>query len=217
MTRCRGATVRQFPFRGNPGYRAGKARERRIRNESVKLLKGVQLVKVQSGQSRSWQAGSECCLSPGDWRVRSVHSKEAGREDSAPTSFHHRDADAVSPAEGSIRTTEMRGCWGVAGVPSPGHAFKRIPREPRRAPYLSPKRAKRFRPTRMEPGPEGSEGVPGKRTDPRRGVPAAKGDQRRQGRIGEQSYEPIVPVKVANRRAPARGGHGTHWREGGNR
>ena len=33
----------------------------------------------------------------------------------------------------------------------------------------------------------------------------------------EQSYEPIVPVKVGNRRAPARGGHGTHWREGENK
>jgi hypothetical protein len=64
----------------------GKARERRIRDESVKPLKEVQPVKVRPGQSLSRQAGSECCLSPGDWRVRSVHSKEAGREGSAPTS-----------------------------------------------------------------------------------------------------------------------------------
>ena len=35
--------------------------------------------------------------------------------------------------------------------------------------------------------------------------------------MAEQSYDPIVPVKVGNRRAPARGGHGTHWREGGAR
>ena len=33
----------------------------------------------------------------------------------------------------------------------------------------------------------------------------------------EQSYESIVPMKVENRRAPARGGHGIHWREGMNR
>src|SRR5271167_2554249 len=33
----------------------------------------------------------------------------------------------------------------------------------------------------------------------------------------EQSYDPIVPMKVGNRRAPARGGHGTHWREGGSK
>jgi len=34
---------------------------------------------------------------------------------------------------------------------------------------------------------------------------------------GEWSYRLIVPMKVGNRRAPARGGHGTHWREGGAR
>jgi hypothetical protein len=34
----------------------------------------------------SEQAGSECCHSPGDWWVRSVHSKKTGREDSAPKS-----------------------------------------------------------------------------------------------------------------------------------
>ena len=33
----------------------------------------------------------------------------------------------------------------------------------------------------------------------------------------EQSYNPTVPTKVENRRAPARGGHGIHWREGGSR
>ena len=47
--------------------------------------------------------------------------------------------------------------------------------------------------------------------------PAAKGNRRRQLRVGEKSYEPIVPMKVENRRAPARGGHDIHWREGGNR
>jgi hypothetical protein len=33
----------------------------------------------------------------------------------------------------------------------------------------------------------------------------------------EQSYDSIVPVKVGNRRASERGGHGTHWREGRNK
>jgi hypothetical protein len=33
----------------------------------------------------------------------------------------------------------------------------------------------------------------------------------------EQSYDPIVPAKVENRRASERSGHGTHWREGGNK
>ena len=47
--------------------------------------------------------------------------------------------------------------------------------------------------------------------------PVAKGDQRRQLRVAEQSYEPMVPMKVENRRAPARGGHGIHRRDGANR
>jgi hypothetical protein len=34
-------------------------------------------------------------------------------------------------------------------------------------------------------------------------------DRRKHGRMLEQSYDPIVPMKVG-RRAPARGGHGTH-------
>jgi hypothetical protein len=33
----------------------------------------------------------------------------------------------------------------------------------------------------------------------------------------EQSYNPIVPRKVGNRRASARSGHETQWREGGSR
>ena len=35
--------------------------------------------------------------------------------------------------------------------------------------------------------------------------------------MDEQSYDPVVPVKVGNRRASARSSHGTHWREGGNK
>jgi len=42
-------------------------------------------------------------------------------------------------------------------------------------------------------------------------------DRRKHGRMLEQSYDPIVPRKVGNRRAPARGGHGTHGREGGSK
>jgi hypothetical protein len=42
-------------------------------------------------------------------------------------------------------------------------------------------------------------------------------DRRKRGRMLEQSYDPVLPRKVGNRRAPARGGHGTHWREGGSK
>ena len=44
----------------------GKARERGIRNETVKPFKEVPPVQVRHGQSRSGRAGSECCLSSGD-------------------------------------------------------------------------------------------------------------------------------------------------------
>jgi hypothetical protein len=47
------------------------------------------------------------------------------------------DADAVLQAEGSIRRTAMRGVLGIAGVASPGHAYKGTFREPRRAPCFS--------------------------------------------------------------------------------
>jgi hypothetical protein len=175
-------------------------------------------VQLQPGQSRSGQAGSECCHSSGDWRVRSVHSEEAGREDSAPKTFHHCDADAVSLAQGRMRATDSARLPAVAGVPSPGHAFKETPREPRRAPYLSRNLGVLVPPNpNWNPVP-GERGSPhGKRTNPRRGEPCCQGRPEGQAWVDEQSYEPIVPMKVENRRAPERGGHGIHWREGANR
>ena len=110
----------------------------------------------------------------------------------------------------------VRGCSGVAGVPSPGHAFKRTSREPRRAPDLSRAGCGSAQPEKNQV-PRETRAFHGKRTDPRRGVPAAKGDRRGQERVGEQSYAPIVPMKAGNRRASDRSGHGTHWREGANR
>src|SRR5215510_3969754 len=81
-----------------------------------------------------------------------------------------------------------RGRAGVAGVPSSGHASKGILQEPRRARHpLS------------------------QRVTGRQGKPEATGT------VDEQSYEPVVPRKVGNRRASARSGHGTHWREGANK
>ena len=81
----------------------------------MKPLIEIQLVQVQPGQSRSGRAGSECCHSPGDWRVRSVHSKEAGREYSAPKSFLHCDADAVSL--GARQHPDSRSCKAGSGSP----------------------------------------------------------------------------------------------------
>ena len=66
------------------------------------LSKRIQLVKVQSGKSRSGQAGSESCLTAGDRRERSVDSEKVGREDSAPKSMSVADAEAFILAEGNI-------------------------------------------------------------------------------------------------------------------
>ena len=85
----------------------------------------------------SEQAGSECCHSPGDWWVRSVHSEEAGREDSAPKSNYvamPTPSYQWKAASGYDRNCEGRP--GIAGVASSGHVSKGISHEPRRAPHL---------------------------------------------------------------------------------
>jgi len=66
---CRGSKFGQFEIALGKAWKGG------ICDETVKLFIEIQLVQVQPGQSSSVQAGSECCHSPGDWRVRSVHSK----------------------------------------------------------------------------------------------------------------------------------------------
>ena len=150
----------------------------------MKPLKEVPPVQVRPGQSRSRQTSSECCLSSGDRRVRSVHSKKAGREDSAPKSFIIAMPTPLRSRKAASRQPIMRGCSGVAGVASPGHAFKRTSREPRRASDLSRVRV-RFGPTRNEPGPEGNEGVPREANRPstrstcRQGRPEVAGKGRR--------------------------------------
>jgi hypothetical protein len=75
----------------------------------------------------SEQAGSECCHSPGDWWVRSVHSKEAGREGSAPKSHivaMPTPSQQRKAASGNDRNREGRP--GIAGVASSGHVSKGI-------------------------------------------------------------------------------------------
>jgi hypothetical protein len=76
----------------------------------------------------------------------------------------------------------------------------------------------RLRPTQSDQVP-GERGVPrGKRSRPSRGRNLLPRETRGGSYgYGEQSYELMVPMKVGNRRAPARGGHGTHWRDGANR
>src|SRR5712692_8479576 len=86
----------------------------------------------------STQADSECCHSPGDWWVRSVHSKEAGREDSAPKTRLVAMPTLLTRRKAASGRPLLRGRAGVAGVPSSGHASKGISQEPRRAPPSPP-------------------------------------------------------------------------------
>jgi hypothetical protein len=131
-------------------------------------------VQFPSDQGRARQVSSECCHSPGDRWVRSVHSGEAGREGSAPKSVHSSDADVFEEAEGSIQQQPLlRGCAGIGGVFSPGHVSKKVGREPKRAPHLLPHQEERLW-IRV-----------GRYVQPR-------GDRRKHGRMVEQSYNPIV-------------------------
>ena len=94
------------------------------------------------------------------------------------------DADVLNLAEGSIRQRPLsRGRAGIGGVPSPGHAPQGWPRNRKRAPHLLPYH-------RGTPRDE-----VGRYMQPRV-------DRRKHGRMLEQSYDPIVPGKVGNRRAP---------------
>jgi len=153
-----------------------KAQDRRIWDESVKPIKGVQLVQVQPGQSRSGQAGSESCHSSGNWRVRSVDSEEAGREDSAPTSFSVAMPTPLAWRKAASWQPLMRGCLGIAGVPSPGHAFTETPCEHRRASYLSELLGS-VTPNPKAPGPQGMRACP---TGSEQAL--ARGETCRQGR-----------------------------------
>jgi hypothetical protein len=100
---------------------------------------------------------------------RSVHSEKAGRECSAPKTLYRCDADAVSLAEGCIRSTDMQGVSGVAGVPSPGHAFKETSREHRRAHDLCRTTGVWFTQIRTNRAVGSGEGVfQTERTNPRR-------------------------------------------------
>ena len=163
------------------------------------------------------QAGSEPCLSPGDWRGRSVGSEEAGREGTAPKSFTVADADAVCLAEGSIRTTATARSLGAAGGPSPGPAFPGIPQEPGRPP-VSSRETSMARLTAKGPAP-GWGWMPwpvGTNRHPAERYRAVEGDRRRPGWAGRSLTTLLVPGKVGNWAEPGpTGGKGgsrpTHW------
>ena len=171
-------------------------------------------MKIQPGQSRSGQAGNESCHSPGDWWVRSVDSEEAGREYSAPKS-HSIVVPTPSPRRKAVPVYPLcEGYIRAAGVYRPGHAFRGASQEPRRALRLLAQDRVWVHPATTDlvqatvwvcPVWERSK-------HPAQEVPDDRGRPEASGKGEEQSYEPIVPEKVGNRRAPAMGGHGTHWR-----
>jgi hypothetical protein len=172
-------------------------------------------VQVRSGQSRSGQASSECCHLPGDWQVRSVHSKEAGREDSAPTSFI-----VAMPTPSSERKAASGQALGELVSESPEFLARGMLSSgfPANTGELTTSReVGSVRPTQRHQVPGARGPLHGKRTTLNAEKPAVKGDRRRQLRVDEQSYEPMVPMKVEKRRAPARGGHAIHWRDGANK
>ena len=76
----------------------------------MKPFDRIQLVKVQSRQSRSGQAGSESCLSSGDRRERSVDSEKHGPRGFSFEIYVVADAEVFETAEGNIRVTVRRGC-----------------------------------------------------------------------------------------------------------
>ena len=75
----------------------------------------------------------------------------------------------------------------------------------------------RLRPTQRNQVPWGTRDSPREANKPSTRRTCRQGKPEAQGRVGEQSYDSIVPMKVENRRAPEKGGHGIHWREGMNR
>jgi len=167
----------------------GKARERGIRNETVKPFKEVPPVQVRPGQSRSGRAGSECCLSSGDRRVEAYTArKQAVRIQlrnrfiiATPTPLAWRKAASGKPI--------MRGCPGSPESLARGMLSRGLPVNPGELPIsheqgtgsAQPKKNQVPRETRVSHG---------KRTDPRRGVPAAKGDRRWQGWVGSSRMTP---------------------------
>jgi hypothetical protein len=93
--------------RGNEmADRAGKARKRGNQDELAKPLVGVQLVQVQPGQSRSGQVGSECCHSPGEWRVRPLPGH--GRPAAAPQNLSGMKRRPLSDASSSYLSFRLR-------------------------------------------------------------------------------------------------------------
>ena len=107
-------------------------------------------------------------------------------------------------------------CSGSPESLARGMLTKGLPVNPGELP-ASPHIWAQVSPNPKTPGLRGVRAAPERSERPSSGVSCGQGKPEAQARAGEQSYDSIVPMKVENRRAPARGGHGIHWREGMNR
>jgi hypothetical protein len=148
---------------------------------------------------------------------RSVHSEKAGREYSAPKTVLIAMPTLLVWRKAVFGCTVMRGVSGVAGVPSPGHAFKETSRERRRAHDLCRIELGMVRPDSNEPGPGSGEDVfRAERiildvaVSRRQGRPEVAGTDRRAVLEPHSTDEGGEPQG-----SRTRGGHGIHWREGG--
>jgi len=183
----------------------------------VKPLDEVQRVQVRPGQRRSGQAGSECCHSSGDWRVRSVHSEEAGREDSAPKSvliamptplawWKAVSGQPIGEVVAGSPESLARGMLTQGLSVNPGE----LPTPPECGlGYAQPKGT---RSPGNEGCPEGSEAGPRRGETCRQGKPEAAATGGRAVLRVHSTDEGGEPQG-----SRARGGHGIHWREGTNR
>jgi hypothetical protein len=66
-------------------------------------------VQIQSGQSRSGQAGSACCHSSGDWRVRRSYAGATGGGDATVPGFRPPAKGANDERPDSEQPTARRG------------------------------------------------------------------------------------------------------------
>ena len=169
-------------------------------------------MQVQPGQSRSWQASSESCHSPGNRWVRSVDSEGAGRVDSAPKSLIVAEAEAVSLAEGSIWATVNARSSGAAGVYSPGHAFTGILQElGRPSCLLLHNGARSALQQGTRPGPAGMY-----RPWEQRSIQREVSAQSREIGDWREGHGGVLRSHSTDESGELRKG-GTHWREGVNK
>ena len=174
-------------------------------------------MQVQPGQSRSGRAGSECCAASGDRWGEAYTARTRAARVQLRNRFIVSVPTLLAWWKAASGRASPRGRSGPTESPARGTLSKGFPRNLGEL-LISSRRQGVVRPWNNELGPgrlgcaaRGSESGIRRQRYP---VPRETGGA---GTGREQSYDPIIPMKVGNRRAPATGGHGTHWREGGNK